>query len=91
MKITRKEALKMIEDTNGKFFTVTFQKKDGSIRDMNARIGVKKGQVGGVATYKANPNNVGVYESNKGKYRCFNIERLMKIKFKGMEYIVGGE
>lgn len=30
----------------GKFFTVTFIKKDGTIRKMNARLGVTKGLTG---------------------------------------------
>jgi hypothetical protein len=39
--ISRPEAKQMIKDTKGKFFTVTFTKKDGTTRVMNARLGVK--------------------------------------------------
>lgn len=86
--INRKEALKMIESTKGKFFSVTFEKKNGEIRNMNCRTGVKKGQAGGVATYKANPANIGVYDMVTDDYRCFNIERLKNLKVGGQEYTV---
>ena len=33
----------MIKNTNGKFFTCLFVKKDGTLRKMTARVGVKKG------------------------------------------------
>ena len=33
----------MIKSTKGKFFSVTFIKKDGSVRKMTARLGVRKG------------------------------------------------
>ena len=33
----------MIKNTNGKFFTCFFVKKDGTLRKMTARVGVKKG------------------------------------------------
>jgi|LakMenEpi03Aug12_release.lakeMendotaPanAssembly.Ray.scaffolds.fasta_scaffold771024_3 hypothetical protein len=33
--ISRKQAVKTIEDNKGKFFTATFKKKDGSLRTIN--------------------------------------------------------
>ena len=42
MTITLEWALKLIESTNGKMFSVTFTKKDGTLRDMVCRMGVKK-------------------------------------------------
>ena len=41
-KITSETAKQIIHDTDGKIFSVSFTKKDGSHREMNARLGVKK-------------------------------------------------
>ena len=50
-KITNETAKKMIYDTGGKIFGVSFTKKDGSHRDMTARLGVKKHLKGGERAY----------------------------------------
>jgi hypothetical protein len=39
---TRQTLIKLIEFLNGQFFTVEFIKKDGTLRVMNCRTGVKK-------------------------------------------------
>ena len=49
--ISTEEAKQLIKDTKGKFFTVTFTKKDGTTRVMNARLGVKAYLKGGDLPY----------------------------------------
>jgi len=71
---SRKAAMlrKMIAEQDGKFFGVTFTKKDGSDRNMVARRGVRKGVKGTRpdATAKRNATlmangMIGVYDVNK--------------------------
>ena len=69
--------------TNGKFFSVSFIKKDGSERRMTARLGVKK-DVKGVGL-KFNPserNLIVVFDIHKKSYRMINLSTIFKFKFK---------
>jgi hypothetical protein len=52
-RINRDELIQKIKDTKGAFFTVTFVKKDGTTRVMNARLGVKLYLKGGTLAYDA--------------------------------------
>ena len=79
---------KAIEATNGKFFTVTFEKADGSIRVMNCRTGVKKHLKGGTSTYSAKDQEqkdktIGVYEQASNGYRCFKASRVKSLVIGG--------
>ncbi len=86
--LNRNQLVDFINNTSGKFFTVAFTKKDGSTRVMNARIGVTKHLKGGTATYSANPNNIGVFDTVKGGYRCFDKNSVKAITFKDETYVV---
>ena len=68
---------------DGKIFTIAFQKSDGSIRIMNCRRGVKKYLKGGKSTIASNPDLVGVYDTQKKDYRCFDTRRTISIKSRG--------
>jgi len=68
----------------GKFFTVEFTKNDGTIRKMNARLGVNKYVTGkGKKFNDDNYNLVTVYDLKKKEYRSFKLDRVKTIKFKG--------
>lgn len=87
--ITKEQAKQMIKDTKGKFFTVTFIKKDGSTRVMNARLGVKAYLKGGELPY--NPESKGlipVYDVKTGDYRMVNVNTITKLKVGNNEYQV---
>jgi hypothetical protein len=87
--ITKDEAKQLIKNTKGKFFTVTFIKKDGSERVMNARLGVKAYLKGGDLPY--NPDEKGlipVYDMKNGGYRMINIPTISKLKIGNNEYNV---
>jgi hypothetical protein len=74
----------MLRKTGGKFFSLTFEKKDGTIRHMVARIGVRKG-VKGTGTQR--PENIfTIFDIQKGEFRCFAAERLISIKCGWWEY-----
>lgn len=64
------------------FFSATFVKKNGEIRKMLCRVGVKKFLKGGQKKYDYD-NLLTVYDVKKKAYRTININTLMKIKANG--------
>lgn len=66
-------------NTNGKIVTVTFTKKDGSIRVMNCRLGVTKYLKGGQSTL--DPSKfITVYDLQAKGYRAIAKEAILAIK-----------
>ena len=84
------EVMNLVGD---KIFTVTFVKKDGSIRVMNAKRGVKKHLKGGELPYA--PIEKGlmpVYDMQAAAYRMVNTQTIMEIKANSETYkFVEGE
>jgi len=69
-----------ILSTNGKFFTVQFIKKNGDLRRMVARIGVKKYLKGGENPAKNYDNLIVVFDVQKRAYRMINLDTLINFK-----------
>ena len=69
-------------NTNGKFFTVTFVKKDGTTRVMNCRTGVTKALKNGKSTID-HDNYLVVYEMASKAYRCINKNTIINIAVAG--------
>lgn len=72
---------RLISKTNGKFFSVVFVKKDGTLRKMVCRTGVKKHLKGG--TLKHNPAELGhcvVWDVQKRAYRTIIMHNVVEIK-----------
>jgi hypothetical protein len=68
-----------ILNSKGKIFTVTFTKKDGTIRVMNCRLGVTKHLKGGESTL--NPNEyITVYDMQNKGYRAINRQTIIDVK-----------
>ena len=87
--IDKETAKELIFDTKGKFFTVTFIKKDGSERVMNARLGVKKYLRGGELKYDpAEFNYITVYDMGAKGYRMVNANTIQNLKIGKNEYVV---
>ena len=76
---------KFVEATNnGKIFSATFEKKDGTIRTINCRRNVRKG-VKGVG-YSFDPMSRGllsVYDMQNDGFRFINLEKLVEAKVNG--------
>lgn len=81
--------LEAVKSTKGKIFSVEFVKKDGSLRQMRCRMGVKKGVKGTrpEATAKrketlAKNIMIGVYDMAKetNNYRTLNCKTIRKFK-----------
>lgn len=69
--------------TNGKFFSVSFIKKDGTTRKMTARLGVKKNIKGiGMKYDPSEKNLIVVFDVHKKAYRMINLSTIFKFKFK---------
>lgn len=77
---TKQDLVKAILNSAGNFFTVTFEKKNGELRELNGRLGVKKHLRGGVLGYNpAEHKLISVFDIQKGAYRMINIDGLKKV------------
>ena len=86
-KITTETAKQIIHDTDGKIFSVSFTKKDGSHRDMTARLGVTKHLKGGERAFNPDDYNMlFVFDTHKEGYRTIPFDRLLSLRFKGRKY-----
>jgi hypothetical protein len=87
--INKEQAEQLIRDTKGKFFTVTFIKKDGTTRVMNARLGVKAYLKGGELPYDAAAKGlIPVFDIPKRAYRIVNLNTITNLKIGNNEYNV---
>lgn len=71
-------AIKLL-NSNGKICTVTFTKKDGSIRVMNCRLGVTKHLKGGASTLDPE-KYITVYDLKSEGYRAIAKDQILAIK-----------
>jgi len=88
-KIRRDSLLDAIQKSDGKFFSIVFVKKNGELREMTARTGVKKGVNG--KGLKFDPIARGllpVYDAQNDGYRMINLETVKAIKLKKDQYLV---
>ena len=83
------EIKEMIKGTKGKFFSVTFVKKDGSVRSMTARLGVKKGIKGvGLKFDPAERDLMVVWATDRKSYRMVNLRTISSLKINGNTHSV---
>ena len=91
--ISRVKAAQLMASTKGKYFSAAFRKKDGSLREMVSRTGVKKFRrppdKKSIASNLDNPYFL-VYDIKKKGYRVINLETLLWVKFGGTRYNVIG-
>lgn len=80
-----------IENTRGRFFTVLVLKRDGTVRAINGRVGVKKHLKGGVvpnghvATLK---DMLVVYDVKEKGYRAINKHNVLAVRVNKVEMVV---
>lgn len=83
--MTTQNIAELIRGTKGKFFSVCFIKKDGSIRKMTARLGVRKGITGkGLSFNPSEKDLMVVWATDKKNYRMINLKTISSIKFNGI-------
>lgn len=68
-----------ILNSNGKIFTVVFLKKDGSLRELNGRLGVTKHLKGGSSTLDPD-KYITVYDLRSKGYRAVNRETIVDVR-----------
>lgn len=77
--MTKTELKKLV---GNQFFGATFVKKNGEIRKMLCRVGVKKYLKGGVKKYDYD-DLLTVYDLKKKAYRTIPLSRLLTLNAKG--------
>ena len=86
-KLTEDKFRKLV---GNKFFTVKFVKKDGTIRDLNGRLGVKSKLRGGEDSTSHIDKYVNVYEKGADTfYRKVNMETIKQIVCGSQTYVFG--
>lgn len=76
----------LLVSNNDKTFTVEFIKKDGTLRKMNCRLGVKKHLKTGQASSTSHiPRYLTVFDMQKGSYRTINTETIQSISMRGVQ------
>lgn len=71
--------IEKILNSNGKIFTVEFLKKDGSLRTLNGRLGVKKYLKGGTCTLDQDQYII-VFDLQNKVYRAVNKFTIQSVK-----------
>jgi len=79
----------MSEVGNGKIFFAEFQKKDGTIRTMSARKGVRIGVNGKGMAYNPHIKGLlGVFDMGMREFRMINLNGLVRFSANGKKYKV---
>lgn len=72
----------------GKFFKAVFLKKDGTLREMTCRFGVKKHLKGGEKPYNAEEKGLWtVFDVEKKDYRSIDTTRIIALKCGKLELV----
>lgn len=81
------ELKKLKEFVGSKIFSVIFEKKDGTLREMVCRLGVTRHLKGGDMSYSPEDYNyIVVFDMQKEAYRTLNVNTLRQIKLDGVTY-----
>jgi hypothetical protein len=78
----------IINNTKGKFFRITYKRKDGTIKTMTARLGVSKDIKGTGLRYR--PEDHGllcVWSVDDNGYRMINLDAVSSLTCNSKEYI----
>lgn len=79
------QTIKQLVGSN--IFSVVFTKKNGDLRKLTGRLGVKKGVKGVGKSYDvADFNYLTVYEMSKKQFRTINFNTIRELTFKGNTY-----
>jgi hypothetical protein len=82
------EIQKFKNEVKGNFFRACFIKKDGTVREMTARFGVKKHLKGGELKYNPESlNYIVVFDVEKEAYRTINMDALIFLRYNGKEVV----
>lgn len=83
---SRDSVYNLIKSTNGKIFSVTFLKKDNTLREMVCRLGVTKHLQGGEDNKAHLPQYINVFEMASEKYKTVTLDTVKSVKVGGKTY-----
>ena len=87
-KISKTKAVELINNTNGKIFTVTFLNKDNKERTINGRLKVTK-NLKGNKNKAADLGYITMFSMKDKGYRNVNKQTLISLKTAGSSYQIG--
>ena len=80
--------LAQIQTAENTIFSIEFIKKDGTVRNMVARLNVKKGVNGkGLAYDPVSKGLLPVWDMQKNAFRMINMKTVTKLQIKGEELV----
>jgi len=85
---TKEEIIALIKATKGKFFSLTFEKKDGSLRTINAKdrfTGLIKGTGSPATDALRQGGYMFAVDRNRNGYFCFKPEKVKNFKCGSIE------
>ena len=89
LNVTREKLDKLLTDQKGKFFSVKFVKKDGTLRSSNGRFGVKKYLKGGINKVTRYDNTYDTtFDVQVMGYRTINLHTIVSVRANKAEYTV---
>ena len=89
LRINKIQAALLIENSRGKFFSVFFQKKNGDIRFMHARKGVRKALTGKGAKYDPIMKTLScVFDMQNNGYRMIDLNTIKTLTINKVTYRV---
>jgi len=85
--VNREQLLKELE--GGTFARITFVKKNGEIRKLVGRLGVRSKLRGGDKAYSdADKNIVTIFDTQKGEYRSVKVDKILEVAANGKRFKV---
>lgn len=85
----RRAAEFLWNETEGRIFSVYFRKKDGTMREMTCRRGVKRHLRGGSLPYDPKVRNLlPVFDMSAEDYRVVNLSTLVSFNIGGETFII---
>ena len=88
--IERMKLRRLINNSNGKFFTVDYTKKGGTLRTMTCRLGAASNLKGGTNTIDMKAHLEVAYEAVRQQYTIINLDTIFRIRIGGTYYKVEG-
>jgi hypothetical protein len=74
-------------NSKGRYFGIMFRKQDGSLRTLNARLGIRPSGNGRKTIGKDSDPYLVVYSNNDQGYRAVNLNTVLRVTMNGNSYL----
>jgi hypothetical protein len=91
LKVCAEKQLELYKNQQGKIITVSFIKKDGSVRHLNGRFGVNKYLKTGDNynwTHNYDRHYLTIFDMKKLSYRVINLKTVLTVQAQGNKYLI---